>query len=66
MHSKKHQEIERVFNKLAKEQESAWALFSLLNHFTELLWDHYESFFLDRLRERDSSSPKSDSINLPF
>lgn len=66
MHTKKYQEMERVFDKLAKEQESAFALLSLLNNFTELLWDHYESFFLDKLRERESSSSEPDSVELPF
>lgn len=66
MHSKKYQEMERVFNTLAKEHESAFKLLSQLNHLLDLLWDHYESSFLDKLRERNLPPSAPDPTELPF
>jgi len=59
-------EREREFHTSNEEKESAWELLSQLNHFSNLLWDHYECFFLDKLRERNLPPSKPDPIELPF
>ena len=66
MQSKRNQERESEFNAFVKEQESAYALFCQLNNFSELLWDHYESSFLDKLCERKSQPQEPYSEDLPF
>jgi len=59
-------EQEMEYHASISEQESAWKLLCQLNNFTKLLWDHYELVFLEKLRERESSSSEPDSVELPF
>jgi hypothetical protein len=54
-----------------KEQDNAWRLWHLLNELNSLLWERYESEFIERyLAEEDrrlsieSDAPESES--LPF
>lgn len=62
MQSEKYPE----FHASKQEEESAWDLLSQLNRLTDMLWDHYELVFLNKLRERNTSSSAPDSIELPF
>lgn len=63
MQTEKHPEFQASTQ---DEEESAFALLSQLTHLTDVLWDHYELVFLDKLRERNSSSSDQDPIKLPF
>ncbi len=60
------EEIKHFQEISVQEIDSAFELLSSLNHLLALLWDHYESGFLDKLRERNLPPSEPDPIELPF
>jgi hypothetical protein len=59
-------EKKRELNTSKKEIETAWELLSLLEHFSVLLWDHYEISFMEKFNEKHTPPSETFSIEFPF